>query len=91
MPCSPLVKENKVVGFICTRGRKPKPCFYCGNPSSQLCDFPIGKHKNGKKKTCDAAMCERCTSKGVSKEYDFCRPHFKLAKEAYERRMQRSK
>jgi hypothetical protein len=88
MPCNPLIKDNKVVGFMCSRGRsRAKPCVYCKKPSTQLCDFPIEKLKNGKFKTCDMPLCLNCSQKGVSNDTDFCKPHFELAKEAYQRRL----
>lgn len=39
------------------RGRR-KPCPFCKTGAvSKLCDYPVG---NGK--TCDAEICDRCTS-----------------------------
>jgi hypothetical protein len=86
MPCYPFKTADGATGFICTRGRRVKPCVYCGRPSAALCDFPVGETKTGKRKDCDLAMCEGCTQKGVSENVDFCRAHFPVAKAAYERR-----
>jgi hypothetical protein len=81
---SRLVKTGDSVAIICT-GRTVQPrCFYCGKPSGYLCDFPV--LIKGKKKTCDRKLCEGCRRSGISKDIDFCREHFPLAKAAYERR-----
>jgi hypothetical protein len=76
-------------GVFCTRGRRAKPCVYCGAASSRLCDFPV--IRKGKKATCDAALCDRCAQHGVSADVDFCRPHYKLALAAYNRRQAASR
>ena len=37
------------------RREKPKPCAFCGQPSTKQCDFPVDG------KTCDAYMCDGCS------------------------------
>jgi hypothetical protein len=76
---------GKTIGIICGLPR-PKPCFYCWKPSECLCDFPVKKFKNGKKKDCDRPLCTDCSQKGISPDVDFCREHFPIAKAAYLRR-----
>lgn len=90
MPCN-TVKIGNSIGLLCSRGRRPKPCVYCGKSSEFLCDFPIGKTQKGKRKDCDRALCSECTQKGVSPDVDFCREHYPPAKAAYERRLARQK
>jgi hypothetical protein len=34
--------------IVCGRSKTPKPCHFCGQPGSRLCDWPVGKGK-----TCD--------------------------------------
>jgi hypothetical protein len=61
--------------IVCSRGQRSTPCAYCGRPSSRLCDFPVTR--NGKRGTCDAALCARCTSK-IAGDGDLCRAHAPL-------------
>lgn len=52
--------------IVCHSGPRPKtkPCK-CGNPSTLLCDYPVGGRK-----TCDAPLCGRCAvSKGPDRDY----------------------
>jgi hypothetical protein len=87
MPCYPYKFAEGATGMICTgRGKKPRPCYKCGRNSLHLCDFPMGKTKAGKTKTCDKPMCAYHTNKGVSPDIDFCDVHYPIAKAAYERR-----
>lgn len=53
--------DGRVVGFICTRGRRsrPKPCVGCGKPSTRLCDTRVAN--GARSKTCDAPLCDACT------------------------------
>jgi hypothetical protein len=90
MPCV-KIKIGNSTGILCGRGRRPKPCFYCGKRSEFLCDFPVGKTKKGKLKTCDIPLCSRLTLKGISPDVDFCKTHYPLAKAAYERRAAKQK
>lgn len=48
------------------------PCGFCGKPGRLLCDYPLG---NGK--TCDARVCEGCTTRphGAGMEIDYCPIH----------------
>lgn len=90
MPCNWIKFADGTVAHIRTSGRQRRKCFYCGVMHEYLCDYPVGKTKNGKLKTCDRPLCSSCTQKGVSENVDFCREHFPLAKAAYERRLARA-
>jgi len=74
MPCIPARFPDGSSAIVCTRGRRPKPCVHCRQPSSRLCDFPV--ERNGKAGTCDAALCARCTW-AISGDRDLCRAHVK--------------
>ena len=77
--------------FICGRGRRSKPCAYCGSASSRLCDFPVLRRvARGRpgiradeslmpkvRGTCDEPLCDRCTSK-IAGDGDLCRAHAPL-------------
>lgn len=65
-------KVRNVSAIICGVPHRSK-CQYCGKPSEFLCDFPVGKNKQGKKKTCDRKLCRNCSQKGISQNVDFCR------------------
>ncbi len=86
MPCN-VVKTESGFALVCG-GRRAKRCTYCNRPAPFLCDFPV--IRKGRKATCDAALCEACAQKGDNPDYDFCRPHFPLAKAAAERRKVRA-
>jgi hypothetical protein len=70
MPC-----HRTPYGFACTHGRTTKRCAYCGRPSDRLCDFPV--LRDGKRTTCDAALCSRCTTR-IAGDGDLCRSHAPL-------------
>ena len=76
MPC-----ETKDLGngggfaIICSRGRSGKRCAHCGAAAALLCDFPV--ERVGKRATCDAPLCARCTTK-IAGDGDLCRPHARL-------------
>lgn len=75
MTCIPIAGPGGLTGIVCTRGEKrPKPCRYCRQPSTRLCDYPLRGAKKGK--TCDIALCDRCAATIAGA--DFCRPHEKL-------------
>lgn len=69
MNCRPLPGG---MGFVCG-GRAPRvKCSVpsCHNWATLECDYPVTRRKSG---TCDAKLCERCTTK-VNGE-DICPPH----------------
>lgn len=90
MPCNPLVKNGKAVGWICSRKGNPKtpPCYKCGKPSTRLCDFREYEKRTytdsyGRKttkgitsiNTCDKPMCNECTN-STELDVDYCDEHF---------------
>lgn len=83
------VDINGSSAIICGRGKPVPRCYMCGKPSTALCDFPEGKHRNGRRKDCDTAMCDDHRKKGVTPNVDFCAYHFPIAEAAYQRRQQK--
>ena len=74
MPCEFKRDEaGAVTAIVCSRGRARKRCVHCGGPGSQLCDFPV--LRDGRKTTCDAALCRHCSTKPHAGDVDLCRPH----------------
>lgn len=71
MPCQRF-SANGMSGFVCTTRRRPPRCK-CGSglPADLLCDW---KTPNGKKPTCDAKICARCTHVPVP-DKDLCPTH----------------
>lgn len=90
VPCEPIDLGDGVRGFICSRGRRAKPCGVvgCTNPSVALCDYPLSGHRAGA--TCDRPLCQkhRCTQiprAGVKAArpgdpIDYCPTHDELAR-----------
>jgi hypothetical protein len=72
MPCNMIDFGDGTTAIVCTRGRRQKPCRWCGRPHTKLCDFPLSGAKAGK--TCDAPMCDRCAT-SVGPNLDYCPPH----------------
>lgn len=68
MPCIPTDFGDGSHGFICVRGRRgPRRKCPCGVVGSLLCDG----RKPGRKRTCDAALCPRCTTRRAP-DVDLC-------------------
>ena len=93
MACRIMQLPEGRSAIICGgRGSLPK-CSYCSRRGTQLCDFPTGNEEPGMDGTCSKPVCEKCTRKGATlgedgkPKYDFCKEHFEIAKEMYERRM----
>jgi hypothetical protein len=58
------------VGIVCgVRGRKLK--CKCGRPATLECDWKVPTRKSG---TCDAPICERCTTRPTPGK-DLCARH----------------
>lgn len=47
-------------------------CVHCRARGSRLCDH---KHSDGR--TCDASLCEKCSTRG-GRNVDYCRVHAEL-------------
>ncbi len=72
-----LVKDRKVVGFVCSR-EKPVPCSAkCGRDAEVECEYPLGGKKAGE--LCGRKLCRRCAVKLGGKVR--CPPHVELARE----------
>ena len=76
---------NDVRGLLCYRGKR-KVCVHCQRDSAAQCDFPVGKTRTGRTKTCSRHLCKKHRQPGVTPNVDFCPEHFPIAKAAYERR-----
>jgi hypothetical protein len=79
MPCIPIVKDGKQIGFSCTFGRSSKKCSVPGCDGSMtkmiiLCDFPLTGTMKGK--TCSKPLCSRHATH-VGPNRDYCPTHAK--------------
>lgn len=77
MNCRTL--KNRIDGsamIVCGSRTKPKPCAFCGEASTKLCDFPVTVF--GLTRTCEEPLCESC-AKPVGENRDYCGPHFERA------------
>lgn len=53
------IRSGSIVGFICTRGRRPPKCSECkAAPSTKQCDYPLRGKVAGR--TCSRHLCARC-------------------------------
>lgn len=73
MVCTRVKFDNGVVGIVCGPAPRRRRCVGCGHlvPDYRLCDARL-KSKPGK--TCDAAICARCTHVPAP-EKDLCPTH----------------
>jgi hypothetical protein len=64
------------VAHICYSGkrRRAKPCKFCRQPSTRLCDFVIMKTLGGGEITCDAPICGAC-ARPIGEDKDLCPDH----------------
>lgn len=67
MTCIPVKLPGGQRAIVCTQTRRCK----CGRPAKLLCDW---KTPGAKKPTCDAPVCERCTTKPAP-DKDLCVKH----------------
>lgn len=52
--------------FACVRGQRSAPCSVCGMAGSRLCDGLKAPLVFGADPvTCDASLCQRCTTPGA--------------------------
>ena len=70
MTCSRVKVDGHVV-YIRHSGPRLIPCSDCGEISTRLCDWKIAGG------TCDAALCESCTS-SPARDKDLCPDHAKI-------------
>jgi protein-arginine kinase activator protein McsA len=75
MACE-YVKFGNSFAICCSRNKKPQWCEFCHErPATKLCDHKL---ENGK--TCDASICDHCTTNG-GKDIDYCPRHKHEAKQ----------
>ena len=55
--------------IVCSRGRRARPCAFCGKASSKLCDGP--SPAKSRKKSCDKPLCAT-HAKGDGPDRDLC-------------------
>lgn len=70
MTCDPVQLPNGATAIVCSSSRRPK-CSGCGKPARLLCDW---KTKTGRYGTCDAPVCESCSTKPAQGK-DLYPPH----------------
>ncbi len=75
MPCTPVKLPDGGFAILCSRGQTRKRCNYCDGIADRLCDYPV--LRNGKRSTCDAPLCSRCTTR-IAGDGDLCRAHAPL-------------
>lgn len=56
MGCYHVDLPNGGHGIIC--GKLGQHCAHCARVGDYLCDYPVGKGRNGQPRTCDAPLCE---------------------------------
>ena len=69
MTCSRVLVDGNVV-FIRHSGPRLLPCRVCGEISTRLCDWKVGKSGA----TCDAPLCDEHTSQ-PARGKDLCPEH----------------
>jgi len=62
--------------IVCSRGRGILACVGCGQLATRLCDFKLSISR-----TCDAAICTRCTTR-LPGDKDACPRHANACLEA---------
>jgi hypothetical protein len=70
MTCHRIELNGNVV-FVCTRGKKPPACRFCGAVATRRCDYPVPGHVSG---TCNVPMCEHCSTV-AGPDLHYCREH----------------
>jgi hypothetical protein len=65
---------GETVAIVCGARPRMKRCRSCKRPASRLCDFQTGETLLGEPITCDAPICEECTTR-VSPDKDHCPEH----------------
>lgn len=72
MTCRRVTLENGFSAIVCGRGVTARRCR-CGGPEVFLCDWKVERRGNNAA-TCDAPVCERCTTKPEAGK-DLCPTH----------------
>lgn len=69
MTCDHVILPNGTRAIVCHSGR-PRRCG-CGRRAILTCDWKVADRKSG---TCDAPLCDRCTT-SPAPEKDLCPDH----------------
>lgn len=72
MHCEPLIVDGRVVGIVCSSGRRKAAtprCGFCDIPSAALCDYPVTPGR-----TCDKPLC-RAHAHSLPNDRDLCPLH----------------
>jgi len=75
VPCEPIIKKGRVVGFICSSKKikdKLQRCYVCSKPATVLCDAPIGSIYFDR--ACNKPMC-REHAHNIGPDNDVCDEH----------------
>lgn len=57
--------------IVCTPRQRRRKCKTCGRTADLLCDWKVPTKKSG---TCDAPICDRCTT-SPAPDRDICPAH----------------
>lgn len=69
MTCEHVILPNGTAAIVCGRGRRQR--CKCGRPATLLCDWKVPSRRSG---TCDAPICDRCTTSPAA-DKDLCPAH----------------
>lgn len=72
MVCRSIPLPTGGHAIVCGPRERKKRCS-CGRPASLLCDWKVPTKRNPKK-TCDAPICDRCTT-SPAEDKDLCPAH----------------
>lgn len=69
MVCERIMLPGGQAAIVCSS--TPRASCECGRPGTQLCDWKVPSKRSG---TCDAAICDRCTT-SPAEDKDLCPTH----------------
>lgn len=73
MACE-VVLAGGVRAIVCGRALRRSRCKFCGSQAVALCDAPV--MRRGRRRTCDAKLCARCSRKPAEAgDLDLCPDH----------------
>ena len=72
--CDRVVLPGGATAIVCYGHRPTKKCRFCPAPATLLCDCPIAENQVGEPITCDAPICEKCSTR-VGLNRDHCPRH----------------
>lgn len=68
MTCETVTLPGGQRAIVCSRARRRPKCRACGRPATLECDWKKPRKKSG---TCDAPICDRCTT-SPAPDKDIC-------------------